>query len=125
MTLRKTRTIAGLLLQLVSFHAHAESEGAGDPFPFQAPVPAMPQARYAADAGQERFPDLVGRTAQAPVPVRMLAVAGSEAPLLSTNAAPGGFDEGTVALVQVRGLERYRAFRRPPVRVAQAAAAGR
>ena len=113
MKFKNVRTVAGLLLQLVSFHAHA-GEGGGDPFPFQAPGQVSSQSRYAADAGQDRFPDLGGRAVQAPVPVRFLALAGSEAPLLPANAAPARSDEGTVAFAQARGLERYQASRRGP-----------
>ena len=111
MQFKKVRTVASLLMQLVSVHAHA-GEGSGNPFPFAAQPETVGQLRYAADAGQERFPDLSGRVAQAPAPVAMLALAGSEAPLLSANAAPGGFDTGTVAFAQARGLERYETAKR-------------
>ena len=118
MKTKNVRRVAGLMLQLVSFQAHAESEGGKDPFVFQAPAQLSSPSRYAADAGQERFPDLAGRATQPPVSVQMLAYAGSEAPLLAANAAPAGFDSGTVVFAQARSLERYEVAKRARVPVA-------
>ena len=125
MNTKNMRRVAGLVLQLVSVHAHAEGDGGRDPFPFQAPAQVSAQSRYAADAGHERFPDLTGRPSEMPVPVRMLALAGSEAMVASANTAPVGYDEGTVMFAQARSLERYQAAKQVPVRAAGVAVAGR
>ena len=117
--------VAVLSLGLTTVQAYAEGEGNGDPFPFQAPTQPYSVAAFAADTASNPYPDLSGRPTQQPSETRMLAAGGSEAPVQSASSLPRGFDEGTVAYVQARSLERYAATRQTPVLVATAASTGR
>jgi hypothetical protein len=93
-------------LSLVTANARAESEGAGDPFPFRAPgVTAVNPPGYA-DTGSAAFPDLTGRSAQIVIAGGPDAVpmTGSEGTVQTAASLPRGFSNGTVAYAQTQSI---------------------
>ena len=108
----KTMLLAAMsAVVLIAAAAHAESEGAGDPFAFRAPGTTTVGQRTYADTGSASYPNLIGGRSK-PVAAGSLnevSVTGSEATIQTANSLPRGFAEGTAAYIQNRSVRRAQA----------------
>ena len=104
----KTALFAAAALTLLSATAHAESEGAGDPFPFRAPPIAMSRSSNFADTGAAAYPDVAGRPGQRlALGGAVLPSSGSEGAVQTAASLPRGFTDGTAATMQAQAASRY------------------
>ena len=110
-------TVAALSLATT---AHAESEGAGDPFAFRAPGITTVNPSTYADTGSAAFPDLTGRISQAALAggPNTVATAGSEGTVQTAASLPRGFSDGTVAYTQAQSVARFLTGREERARLA-------
>ena len=85
----------------------AESEGNGDPFPFQAGVQATAGSPFVTETGSTAYQRTTGNTVQPSALARLEPASGSEAVLQTAGSLPRGFDNGSVASTQARSVNRY------------------
>ena len=124
--MKLTLLAAAAALSIVTAAAHAESEGAGDPFAFSAPGITFAAPRAYADTGSANYPDLRGRPSETATADHLDAApaAGSEGSVQTANSLPRGFSDGTVAEAQARSVARFFAERAGPLRLAAPGLAG-
>lgn len=111
---------AAAALSLATSAAHAESEGAGDPFAYRAPGMTVAHPPSYADTGSAAFPALAGRPSQV-VTVGgpgTASMTGSEGIVQTAASLPRGFSNGTVAAIQAQSLARFMAGREERARLA-------
>ena len=92
---------------LIAAAAHAESEGAGEPFAHRAPGTTVTNPQPYADSGSAAYLDLRYRPVTAGG--AMAAMTGSEAGIQTANSLPRGFAAGADAYAQNRSMGRGRA----------------
>jgi hypothetical protein len=105
---------------VVTAAAHAESEGAGDPFAFRVPgVTTINQPAYA-DTGSAAFPNLNGRSSRIVIVggPDTVPMTGSEATVQTAASLPRGFSDGTVSNTQAQSVARFVAGREERARLA-------
>jgi opacity protein-like surface antigen len=108
----KTMLLAAVsAVVLTAAAAHAESEGAGDPFAFRAPGTTTVGLLSDADTGSASYLSLAGRRSKlvaAGNPVEVSAT-GSEGTVQTANSLPRDFAKGTAAGIQNRSVQRAHA----------------
>ena len=111
--MRMTLLAAAAAFSIVTAAAHAENEGAGDPFPFSVPGVTSATSRAYADTGSASYPDLSSRPSQIAAAGHLDAVPanGSEGAIQTANSLPRGFSSGTVAEAQAQSVARFFAAR--------------
>lgn len=107
MSLKATFTAAVAVLTLFAGPVLAESEGNGDPFPFQAGVQATAGSPFVAETGSAGYPRTTGNTTQPSTLTKLEPASGSEAVVQTAGSLPRGFDNGSVASQQARSVNRY------------------
>lgn len=107
MSLKAAFTAAVTVLSLFAGPVLAESDGNGDPFPFQAGRQVTAGNAFATETGSSAYPLVTGNTTQPSALARLEPASGSEAILQSTGSLPHGFDNGSVASMQARSVNRY------------------
>ncbi len=107
MSLKATFTAAVAVLSLLAGPVLAESEGNGDPFPFQAGLQATAGSPFATETGSTAYPRTTGNTTQPSALARLEPASGSEAGVQTANSLPRGFDNGSVASTQASSVNRY------------------
>ena len=113
MSLKAAFTTAVAVLGLFAGPVLAESEGNGDPFPFQAGVQATAGSPFATETGSTAYPQATGNTTQPSALARLEPASGSEAIVQTAGSLPRGFDNGSVASTQARIVNRYLASHPP------------
>lgn len=107
----KTMLLAAVsAVVLTAAAAHAESEGAGDPFAFRAPGTTV-NLPADADTGSASYPNLTSRRSKlvaAGSPAEVSAT-GSEGAIQTANSLPRGFAEGMAAGIQNWSVRRAHA----------------
>ena len=99
----KTALFAAAALILFATTAHAEGEGAGDPFPFRAPPVAVSRSFTFADTGSAAYPDFAGRPGERlALGGAVLPSAGSEGAVQTAASLPRGFTDGSAATMQAQ-----------------------
>ena len=94
-------------ISLTAAAAHAEPEGAGEPFAHHAPGITVMNPQPYADSGSAAYPDLRNRSAMAvKAGGGTVAVTGSEAGVQTANSLPRDFTAGTDAYAQNRSMNR-------------------
>jgi len=111
MSLKITLAVTVAALSLSTGQAWAESEGNGDPFPFQAGHQVTAGSPFVADTGSAAYPQLTENTTQPSSLPQLEPAPGSEALIQTAGSLPRGFGDGSVAHAQARGLSRYLADR--------------
>jgi hypothetical protein len=126
--MKVTLFVAAAAFSMVTAAARAESEGAGNPFPFSVPgvTTATATPRAYADTGSANYPDLSGRPAQVAAAGGLEAVPinGSEGVVQTAASLPRGFSNGTMAYVQAHSVARSFAEREGNGRLAAPRLAG-
>lgn len=102
-----TAAVAVAVLSLLAGPVLAESEGNGDPFPFQAGVQATAGRPFATETGSAAYPRITGHSTQPSALARLEPASGNEAILQTASSLPRGFDNGSVASTQARSVNRY------------------
>lgn len=122
----KTILLAAAAFSITTAVAHAESEGAGDPFAFSVPSMTFATSPTYADTGSANYPDLSSRPSKIAIAGHLDAVpaTGSEGAIQTANSLPRGFSDGTVAYAQAWSVARFFAKREGLVRVAAPRLAG-
>jgi hypothetical protein len=118
--MKVTLLVAAAAFSMITVAGHAESEGAGNPFPFSVPGVTTATARAYADTGSANYPDLSGRPAQVATAGDLEAqpVNGSEGVVQTAASLPRGFSNGTVSHTQAQSVARFVAGREEHVRLA-------
>ena len=121
-----TLLAAAAAFSIVTTAAHAENEGAGDPFPFSVPGVILATPRAYADTGSASYPDLSRRPSQIATAghLDVVPATGSEGAVQTANSLPRGFSNGTVAYAQARSVARFFAAREEQARLATLRLAG-
>ena len=105
---------AAAAFSLTAAAAHAESEGAGEPFAYHARGTTVSNPQSYTDRGSDAYLNLRNRSA---VPVMagggLVAATGSEAGIQTANSLPRGFTAGTTAYAQNRPTRRAAQAVRP------------
>lgn len=100
---------AAAATNLIAATAHAEPEGAGEPFAHRAPGITVMNPQPYADSGSAAYLDLRNRPAMAVTAGGGTAATGSEAGIQTANSLPRGFGAGADAYAQNRSVGRGRA----------------
>lgn len=118
--------VVAAAFSMVTAAAHAESEGAGDPFAFSVPGVTTATARAYANTGSANYPDLSGRPSQVAAAggLEAVPITGSEGVIQTAASLPRGFSSGTVASLQAQSVARSFAGREGNVRLAAPHLAG-
>lgn len=118
--MKLTLLVAAAAFSIVTAAAHAESEGAGEPFPFSVPGITTFNPRAYSDAVSENYVDLSSRPSQSAAASHLDAMpeTGSEGTIQTANSLPRGFSDGTVAYAQARSMARFFAGREAHSRIA-------
>ncbi len=103
----KAAFTAVALLSLIAGPALAGGEGNGDPFPSQAAVQVTAGSPFATETGSTAYPRITGNTTQPSALAGLEPASGSEAILQTANSLPRGFDNGSLASLQARIVDRY------------------
>ena len=107
MNLKAVFAVAVAILSFSAGPVLAEGEGNGDPFPFQAGRQVTAGNAFATETGSSAYPRMTGNTAQPSALARLEPASGSEAILQTAGSLPRGFDNGSVATMQARSVNRY------------------
>ena len=92
----------------VAITAHAEGEGAGDPFPFRAPGVVIAHPSSLADRGSAAYPNFSSRPAQLVAEGQgILPPNGSEGAVQTAASLPPGSLDGTAAILQAKSTDRF------------------
>ena len=105
----KFALIAAISLSMLgaSIAAHAEGEGAGDPFPFRAPGIVTVRPSVLADTGSAAYSNFSGRPGQVMAQGQStLPANGSEGEVQTAASLPRGSFDGTPAVMQARSVNR-------------------
>lgn len=91
--------------------AHAEGEGAGEPFPLHMPGIVIVRPSVLADTGSAAYPDFSRRPGQMVADGQgTLPSSGSEGIVQTAASLPRGSLDGTSAVMQARSVDRYLAM---------------
>ncbi len=106
----KFALIAAVSLSVLgaSMAAHAEGEGAGDPFPFRAPGVVTVRPSVLADTGSAAYPDFSSRPGQLVAEGQgTLPPNGGEGAIQTAASLPPGAFNGTSAVMQAKATDRF------------------
>jgi hypothetical protein len=100
--------VATLSLFGATITAHAQGEGAGDPFPFRAPGIVLIHPSTFVDTGSAAYPVFSGRPGQVVTANQgTLPSNGSEGAVQTAASLPRGAFDGTVTVMQAQSTDRY------------------